>query len=118
MSGLYPQPTFTQPELPSRQITATTLPTTAPTNKFTDVPHGRVNANAVVGIEVSGACTLSIYILSPMSCNWVPAGSSPLEYQKTFTGAAIDCFGAPPNAPFFIRSDTGGITAYTDAAQY
>jgi hypothetical protein len=66
-------------------------------------------------IQVNGACAVTLYLWSPASGGWVLPSSASASYQKTFAAAGMDYFTAPPGALFFIKSDTGSITGYTDA---
>ena len=114
MSLGLPQPVFTQPGMPSRSIG--TLPTTDPSGNPLLNAHGRVKEAACVSVEVSGACTLTLFVFSPGSNSWINPSSSTASYQKTFTGAGMDYFVAPPGAFFYLKSSAGSITCYTDGA--
>lgn len=90
-----------------------TLPSGAPT-LVTDA-QGRVNVGNTVMLEVSGACTVNIFLWSPISGAWRYPGSASSQYQKVFAAAGIDYFTAPAGAKFYIQASAGTVTGYTDA---
>lgn len=111
MSGLYPQPVFTQPEMPSRALS--TLATADPTVVGDAI--GRVPENSCVAVEVNKACVITIFTWMPTSGTWKNPGSAASSYQKTFTAAGWDYFVCPPGAKFALKSDTASTTAWTSA---
>lgn len=111
MSGLFPEPNYTQPGIVNRSLG--TLATGNPAAKGDAI--GKVPEYACVAIEVSAACTITIFTWSPMTQTWLNPGSATASYQKTFTAAGWDYFILPPQTLFALKSDTGSIKAYTDA---
>lgn len=97
--------------MPNRSLG--TLPSGAPT--LESQAQGRVNVGNTVMVEVSGACTINIYLWSPTSGAWRLPGSASSQYQKVFTAGGIDYFTAPANAKFYIQAASGTVTGYTDA---
>lgn len=108
-----PQNVLTQPRVVNRAIPSSgSLPTSDPTAKAN--AHGIVPLSGCVAVEVSAACTLTIFTYSPMSKTWLNPGSASSSYQKTFSAAGWDYFVCPPGYLFYIKSGTSSITAYTD----
>lgn len=97
--------------MPNRSLG--TLPSAAPT--LVTEAQGRVNVGNTVMVEVSGACTINIYLWSEISKTWRLPGSSSSQYQKVFAAAGIDYFTAPAGAKFYIQASAGTVTGYTDA---
>lgn len=102
--------TALSPALGTSDPTATTLA------KALTEAHGRVGDNGTVTVEVSGACTVTIYTYGPGSNTWKPPGASSSAYQKVFSAAGKDYFVASPGALFFLKSDTGSLYCWTDRA--
>lgn len=127
-----PQPVYTAAEVPNKQLAASTsmvgasnnvagtLPTGAPTLVNTNTvqlekeAHGRVPDCGLVTVEVSGACTVTLWIFSPASGNWRNPGVSGSVYTKVFTGAAMDYFVAAPGSYVYLQSSAGSINCWTN----
>lgn len=117
-----PIPTYSVAGRPCRTLNGgSALPTSAPTSGTLEnkpaiaEAHGRVGGRGSVTIEVSGACVLTVYCYSPASKNWRLPSSASSGYQKTFGAAGWDYFQMEPGTLFFIKSDTGSISGWTDA---
>lgn len=108
MSGVYPQPVFTQPEMP--QVSVGTLRTSDPTTKLHAL--GRVPASSCVAVEVNKACIITIFTYSNNQGAWLNPASSSASFQKTFTAAGWDYFVCPPGSLFSLKSDTASTTCY------
>ena len=111
MSLSLPQATFAKTGLPRRSLG--TLPAADPT--VIGDTQGLVPDYGTVQIEVSAACTASVFIWSPATKAWRHPSSASASYQKVFSEAVFDYLAAPPGARFFVRVATGTVTGYTDA---
>lgn len=113
MSLGLPQPVYTQAQMPTRSLGI--LSQSTPT--VISQALGKVPDYAAVMVQVDGACAVTLYLWSPAgNGGWVLPSSASASYQKTFAAAGMDYFTAPPGALFALKSDTGSITGYTDAA--
>lgn len=106
-----PQDTRALLRLPNRSLG--TLPSASPTVKGD--AHGIVSDGNTVMVEVSGACTINIFLWSPISGAWRLPGSASSQYQKIFAAAGMDYFTAPSGARFYIQASSGTVTGYVDA---
>jgi hypothetical protein len=113
MSLGLPQPTVQQICMPNPSRAALSLTTTAPT--VIGNAHGKVLVYGSVMVEVDTGCTVTIYLWSHASNSWVLPSSASASYQKTFAGAGMDYFLAPPGALFYLKLSASTATAYTDA---
>lgn len=100
--------------LPSYSIG--TLPTGAPST-LSDA-HGRVGDAPRVNVDISGACTLTLYVWNPYATAgagaWRLASATSSGYQIVFADAGMDFFDAPPHAFIYLRSSAGSITCLAD----
>lgn len=108
---------FTAAGEPNRSYSAA-MPTTDPVGVSVEAAlreaHGKVSDGGTVTVEVSGACTVSIFTFSPASNSWKNPGANATSYQKTFTGAGKDYFVVRPGTLVYLKSSAGTITFYTD----
>lgn len=111
MSWSRPNPTYTRMDLPMYSIG--TLPTASPT--LLGHAHGRARDGGRVLIQVSGACTVTVYVWAPAGSGaWLTPSSASSSYQKTFAAAAMDFFDIPEGSLFYLKVDAGTITCYAD----
>jgi hypothetical protein len=106
----YPERVFTAAAAPVRSL-GVLLSAAAPTT--IDQASGVVPETGIVSIGVSAACTVELFIYSPVM-GWVHPSSGSAGYSKTFTEAAFDFFTASPGDRFCVKASVGSITGYTD----
>jgi hypothetical protein len=110
MSWDRPQPTYTRLDLPTYSIGE--LPQTDPT--VIGDAHGKSRDGGRVSVDISGACTLTLFVWSPAAAAWRYPSSAAASYQKTFAAAGMDYFDVPEGALFYIKASAGSITCYAD----
>ncbi|MBS1586945.1 MAG: hypothetical protein JSS82_15525 [Bacteroidetes bacterium] len=110
----FPEAVYTAAGTAHRQIGSTTLPLTASTPSGRNSAHGTAPKYGLVTVQVSGTCTITLWLWSHATQSWVNPGSAAASYQKVFTGAGMDYFAVRPGTPFYISSDVGGVIGYTD----
>lgn len=108
----FPEASYSSAGMATRSLGILPLTLAPPTARYQ--AHGRVGLYGTVSVQVSGACVVTLWCYSPASNTWVNPGSASSSYQKTFTGAGMDYFSVRPGTLFYITSDTGSITGYTD----
>lgn len=108
----FPEASYSSAGMATRPLGTLPLTLAPPTARYQ--AQGRVGDYGTVTVEVSGACVVTLWCFSPASNSWINPGSATSSYQKTFTGAGMDFFAVRPDTLFYITSDTGSITGYTD----
>lgn len=113
----FPEATYSSAGMATRSLGVLPLTASPPAN-IARSAQGRVGDYGTVTIQVSGACVVTLWCWSPATSSWINPGSATSSYQKTFTGAGMDFFTVRPGTLFYISSDVGSITGYTDGLPY